>query len=160
MGYDYVECETCGECYGEDHVSTITIGGYTDIKICEYCEKDQMMSAPSDGFCWGEFFASFEGHTEEFDSFYRLESFILGEPEDEAPPHLEYSFGVKGGKTVYTGKQNLEKCKQEAWEKGYKCNENTVFTPKLEWFKRELESVSEQIEQLSGKKQKLEALLK
>lgn len=43
--------------------------------------------------------------------------------------------------------------------KSYKHEDNTVFTPKQEWAKRELESVSGQIEQLSGKKQKLEKIL-
>lgn len=160
MGYNYIECESCETCYGEDHISIITIEGYAQITICKYCRDEEMNSGPSEGFYRGEFFATFEGHTEEFDGFNFLESFILGEPEDESPPHLEYTFGIKGGKTIYTAsKENLEKCKLEAWEKDYKHDDNTVFTPKPEWFKRELESVSGQIEQLSGKKQKLEKIL-
>lgn len=151
MGYNYIECESCEISYGEDHISIITIEGYAQITICKYCRDEEMNSGPSEGFYRGEFFATFEGRTEEFDDFDRLKSFILGEPE--------YTFGVKGGKITYIGGENLEKCKLEAWENDYKDDDNTVFTPKPEWFKRELESVSGQIEQLSGKKQKLEKIL-
>jgi hypothetical protein len=107
--------------------------------------------------------------TREFEDFYGIESFILGEPEDDLEPHLDWQFGIKGRELYHPSTKEEaetqmaefeEKCRLEAWEKSFKNEDNSIFTPKREWLESELKSVTEQIEDLQTKKRRLEEILK
>ena len=171
MGVEYHKCDHCGCCYYEECIQDIPIEGYGTVTLCDNCRDEYMDMSPSkfvdiDSF---QFEAKQGDDVMSFTSFYHLQSFILGEPDDGLEPHYGLKFGVSG-KTAYqpTNKEEAEKavaaleleCRQSVWKDlSYKDEDNTVFRPKRKWLEEEYSSMDHRIQDLKDKKQRLAELL-
>jgi hypothetical protein len=169
MGVSYYKCDNCCECYYEGYISDVNVEGYAVVSLCNSCRDEHMIGRPSefvniDEF---EFIAVNKDERKEFKTFYGLESFILGEPDD-LESHFDWQFGIKGRELITVSTEEPikqmnefeEKCRWEVWQKYVKTEDNSDFTPKREWLESELKSVSDQIENLQCKKRRLEEILK
>jgi hypothetical protein len=170
MGVSYYKCENCCQCYYEEYVGDVDVEDYAVITLCQGCRDENMVGRPSEFVDIDEFeFVATQGdNIQDFKSFYGLQSFILGEPDDGIESHTDWHFGIKGRELSYaTSNEEAQKamtafedeCRWEVWEKLYKNEENSIFTPKREWLESELKSVSGQLENLQNKKRRLEEIL-
>lgn len=186
MGVEYYRCEHCCTCFYEDYVNDIEVEGYGPVTLCHGCRDENMDMTPNefvdiDGFPF-EAREESSGNTPlqtpktpktvSFDTFYGLQAFVLGEPDDGMEPHYGWRFGVFTGDTPMTyiaaTKEEAEsaiedldrKCRQIAWEKlPWKGEDNTVFRPKRKWLETKYESVTNEIEDLRAKKHRLLEML-